>query len=389
MSSSRRQFLKRTALASSGIVLAGSGMAEYGPELEPNRVMPYLGAEPHPLRILILGGTSFVGPHLIQYALGRGHEISIFNRGQTVPTVHADLLRHVETLIGDRADDLSALQGRQWDVVIDNSGRQVEWTKKSAELLSENVGLYVYTSSTGVYYPYLNPPISESRDPVMDVPGGIDEEEGIEYGYAVMKAQSELAARRAFGDDRTLVVRPTYIGGPGDRGNRFQYWPVRLEMGGEVMIPGNPDDPVQWIDVRDLAEFTIRMAEKNSVGTYNVVGPPSVMGTHAYVHGIHAVTSSPVEWVPIPDYDFLREHGISYIVPWIMPSGNNAGSARVSAVRAIEKGLTFRPLATTTTDILEWWHSDAITDERRLSLTSGAGSLFQREPGIIKAWRSR
>jgi 2'-hydroxyisoflavone reductase len=389
MSSSRRKFLKHTALASSGFVIGGSGMSNFESTTRTLATSGTSARGGHPLRILILGGTSFIGPHLIQFALGRGHEISIFNRGQTVPTVHADLLEHVERLVGDRADNLNALRGRQWDVVIDNSGRQVEWTKKSAELLSENVGLYVYTSSTGVYYPYLNPPIPESRSLVLEVPGGIAEEEGEEYGYGVMKAQSELAARRAFGDDRTLVVRPTYIIGPGDRGNRFQHWPVRLEMGGEVMIPGNSDDPVQWIDVRDLAEFTIRMAEKESAGTYNVVGPASGMGMHACVHGIHAATSSSVEWVSIPDYDFLLKHGISYIVPWIMPSGNNIGSARVSAASAVDQGLTFRPLATTTAEILEWWHSNAITDERRLSLTSGTQSLFQREPEIIKAWRSR
>jgi nucleoside-diphosphate-sugar epimerase len=386
MSSSRRQFLKQSALAGSGLMLSSPLVkaSKRGPGTE-------IGSksELHPMNILILGGTSFVGPHLVHSALERGHSVSIFTRGRSVPTVHANLLNHVEKLVGDRENDLSALEGRQWDIVVDNSGRKASWTRDSARLLSGSAGLYVYTSSTGVYYPYLNPPISESRDLVMSIPSGLAKDEQAEYEYAVMKSSSELEARRAFGDDRTLIVRPTYIIGPGDSGDRFQHWPVRIEMGGRIMVPGNPDDAVQWIDVRDLAEFTIRMAEKSMAGTYNVVGPSSEMGIQACVHGIHAATSASVEWVSIPDYDFLLEHGVSYIVPWIMPRGNNLGSARILSAHAVEAGLTFRPLADTTRDILSWWHSDSITEKRRHSLTGAQNALISREQGIIDAWQAR
>lgn len=156
-----------------------------------------------------------------------------------------------------------------------------------------------------------------------------------------------------------------------------------------MLVPGKPADPVQFIDVRDLAEFMVRMSESENAGIYNVVGPSSEMGIHACVHGIHAAVSSPVEWVSIPDYEFLKSHGVSYIVPWIMPEGSNVGSARVDASRAQAAGLTFRPLAKTSADVLEWWYSDAITDERRASLTDQDGGLFSREHAIIQAWRRR
>ena len=341
----------------------------------------------HPLNILILGGTSFIGPHLIAYAMNRGHSITTFTRGRTEPTVHKALFKSVEQLVGDRENDLEALRGRTWDAVIDNSGRQVEWTEASAELLQDSVDLYVYTSSTGVYYPYLGSDISERTQPVLAVPEGEDAQ-GSAYGYGVMKANSELAARRAFGDHRTIVVRPTYIMGPGDSTDRFAYWPVRLSRGGEVLVPGRSADPVQYIDVRDLAGWMIRLIENWTIGTYNAVGQSSTTGLHAFVHGAHAAFSSPASFVMVPDYDFLREHRVGFVVPWIMPVGNNAGSALVNNRLAIDNGLTFTPLAQSVRDIYEWWHSDAVTDERRDNMVSGERSLIAREAAIIAAWKA-
>ena len=346
-------------------------------------------AQSRSLRILILGGTGFSGPHLVERALERGHAVSTFSRGRTEPPVHAQLFRDVEQLLGDRATDLSALRAGRWDAVIDNSGFRESWTRESAELLRDRAGLYVYTSSTGVYYPYLGDDIREETVPVLEVPSGITDVQRIEYEYGVMKARSEIAAREVFGEERTLVVRPTYIMGPGDPTDRVTYWPVRLARGGEVMIPGRPADPVQYIDVRDLTAWMIRLIEENASGTFNAAGPASATGMHQFVHGVHAVFSTPVEFVSVDDYEFLTEHRVLDAVPWIMPVGDNHGSARASKQRALARGLTFTPLADSMRDLYEWWLSDAVPEERRATLTAAATSLMAREPEILAAWRSR
>jgi len=344
-----------------------------------------------PLRILILGGTSFLGPHLIRYALERGHSISTFTRGRTEPTIHRDLFDKVEELTGDRATDLSALEHRSWDAVIDNSGARIEWTTASAELLKDSVDLYVYTSSTGVYLPYLGSDITEATQLVMEDPPSDTPRQNPSYG--VMKTNSELAARHAFGDDRTIVVRPTYIVGPADPSNRFPHWPVRIERGGEVLVPGKGHDPVQYIDVRDLTEFMIRLIEQRKAGTFNVAGPGVPLGMHEFVHGVHAAVSSEVSWVMIPDYEFLGEHQLRFAIPWLMPVDDYYGSARINVDRAKAAGLTYRPLARTTWDTLEWWHSDAVTEERRQQAWSGERGSFaitlERERELIKLWKER
>ena len=342
------------------------------------------------LRILVLGGTGFSGPHLVERALERGHTVTTFSRGRTDPPVHAQLFRDVEQLIGDRATDLSALRTGTWDAVIDNSGFRESWTRESAELLRERADRYVYTSSTGVYYPYLGADIREETSPVLEVPSGITDVQRVEHEYGVMKARSEIAAREVFGEERTLIVRPTYIMGPGDPSDRVTYWPVRLARGGEVMVPGRASDPVQYIDVRDLAAWMIRMIEDGGTGTFNAVGPASPTGMQQFVHGVHAAFSTPVELVPIDDYEFLTRQRVLDAIPWIMPVGDNYGSARVSNRRAIERGLVFTPLADSMRDLYDWWlSSGAVPDERRRALTAAAMSLMAREPAILAAWRAR
>ena len=387
-STGRRAFLRNSLKASALLPLMSAGSWTMGKNAPFSPLMP--DTRPmHPLNILILGGTSFLGPHQIAYALGRGHSISIFTRGKTQPTVHKKLFKEVEHLIGDRNDNLEALKNRQWDAVIDNSGHRVQWTKDTAELLKEQVDVYLYTSSTGVYYPYLGKDIKEDTVLLREVPEGANEEEKMEYGYGVMKTNSEREVRQAYGDNRSIIVRPTYMIGPADRLDRFIYWPIRLKRGGEVMVPGKADDPVQYIDVRDVAEFMIRLIEQRAGGTYNAVGPASATGMHAFIYAAHAAFSSPLKLVSIPDYDFLKKQGVHYIVPWIMPEGKNAGSALVNNQHAIQHGLTFRPLAQTVWDIDEWWYSDAVSEERRTKLVSGPEALMAREAEIIKAWRGK
>ena len=380
MHTSRRDFLRRSALASGALTLGlRSEAAALTPSSGTGQRPAAPSTVPHPLNILILGGTTFLGSHQIRYALGRGHSVTTFTRGMTQPTIYKRMFREVEQLIGDREGDHSALAGRTWDVVIDNSGRRVEWTHRSAELLLDAVEVYVYTSSTGVYLPYLGTDLDPADLPADRRPS-----------YGVMKALSELAAREVFGDDRAIIVRPTYIVGPGDpQTSRFPYWPVRLRRGGEVLIPGHADDAVQYIDVRDLTEWMIRLAETKTAGTFNVAGPASPSGMHEFVYGMRATTNAEVEWVHVPDYDFLNRHRIQSMLPWLMPVGDFEGSARITINRAKANGLAFRPLADTTQDVLEWWDSDAVTDEQRRRLIEEPRGMMQREPDIIAAWKAR
>ena len=336
------------------------------------------------LNILILGGTSFLGPHQIAYALGRGHSISTFTRGKTKPGIYPELFEQVESLIGDREDNLEALKGRKWDAVIDNSGRKVEWTKATAELLKDNVGLYLYTSSTGVFYPYLDDDIKEDHDLVLEMPEGIEDEEmKMEYGYGVMKANSEIAAKEAFGADRCIIVRPTYMVGPADKTDRFIYWPVRLNKGGEVLVPGKKDDPVQFIDVRDVAAFMIGLIETKQTGTFNAAGPAEETGMRKFVEQAHQAYSSEASFVQVDDYDFLLEHKIPYLIPWIMPTGNNYGSARINNAKAIAHGLSFTPLEKTMKNTLAWWMSEAVAEERRQKIED----LIAGEMEVLDAWK--
>jgi 2'-hydroxyisoflavone reductase len=340
------------------------------------------------LNILILGGTSFLGPHQIAYALERGHSVSTFTRGKTMPTVHQDLFSQVTMLIGDRSNDLTALEEGEWDVVIDNSGHNVEWTRATAELLKDRVGTYVFTSSTGVYYPYLGDNITEDTELLLEEPSDVEDEEmKLEFWYGVMKANSEIAAREIFGAERTLAVRPTYMFGPADKTNRFIHWPLRLAQGGEVLVPGKPEDPVQYADVRDVAEFMIRLIEDGVHGTYNAVGPKEAKTMPEFVEEAAGAFDSECTFVQVDDYEFLKSQGIHYIVPWIMPEGNNYGSARANNVRAIEAGMTFRNLKDSIRDTYEWWQT--LPDEKRAEFESDPETALARETSILESWKNR
>jgi len=342
------------------------------------------------LKILILGGTSFLGPHQIAYAMSRGHAISTFTRGKTLPTVHQGLFNNVERLIGDRNDNLTALHNRKWDVVIDNSGRDVKWTRDTAELLKENCDLYLYTSSTGVYYPYLESDIKEDAELVLTEPEGLDDEATTrEYWYGVMKANSELEAIKHFGKDRVIVVRPTYMIGPADKTNRFIHWPIRLSRGGEVLVPGKKNDMVQYADVRDVAEWMIRLAEERKTGTYNAVGPKEKQDIYSFVNIAKNAFNVETSFVTIDDYEFLKQNDITYIVPWIKPIGNNQGSAKISNTKALENGLLFRSLSVSVKDTLDWWNSDSISQEQRDLVEQDPKSILVREKSILDKWKSR
>jgi 2'-hydroxyisoflavone reductase len=319
----------------------------------------------------------------VRYAAERGHSVTIFTRGRRKPGLFQDVFEHVEHLIGDREDNLEALWGRSWDAVIDASGMNEKWTRDSADLLKDSVGTYMYISSTGVFYPYLTLDIKEDTELVLqDDSGGEDRA----LWYGVMKALSEIEARRVFGD-RACIVRPGYIVGPLDRTHRGTYWPDRLQRGGEILVPGKRTDQVQQIDVRDLTEWMIHLLENEVHGVFNATGPASPITMEEFVHGVRATSAAEVSWNWVDDYDFLEEHGVYAAIPWVLPTGNDLGSQRINIDRAKAAGLSFRPIAATATDTLEWYHSDALTDEERT--TPPMAILPEREVEILAEWKAR
>lgn len=387
--SSRRQFLKD--LAGAGL---GAGLGATAFTRPAAAVRPPVRRSGNSLRILILGGTGYLGPYLVHAGVQRGHKLTILTRGQREPSLFEEDYAQVEHLVGDRAapNGLAALRGRTWDAVIETSGYRHEWTRESAQLLRGSVGRYMYVSSTGVFYPYRTTNIPEDGpilledDPPQDPPS-----------YGVMKARSENEVRAAF-PDGAIIVRPGYIVGPGDTTDRWTYWPVRIWRGGEILVPGRRTDPVQYIDVRDLTEWMIRLLENGTTGTYNAVGPARRQTMEEFVYGVAATTSVDLSWTWIEDYDWLRNYplrrtqdggtmGLIYAVPWIMAEGDQLGHMQIDGSRAIAAGLTFRPLATTAADTVAWRLSDAapqsLRESPRYVLTP------EQERAMLEAWKRR
>ena len=329
-----------------------------------------------PMRILILGGTGYIGPHLVKHAIARGHKVSIFTRGRRDASA---LPSDVERLVGDRNGQLGALQGKTWDAVFDDSATNPDWVRQSAELLKGNVGQYLFTSSTGVYYPYLRKGLDESTPPLLD---GDMKDGSAQYG--VYKARCEKIVLETFGDGG-IVVRPSYIVGPGDNSDRFPYWPVRLARGGEVLVPGKRDDPAQFIDVRDLVEFMVKVVEDKRSGPFNVAGPRDPIGIRAFVEQAARALDAKVTFTQVDDYDFLAEHKIDAIIPWVLPVGNDFGHTSISSAKAKAAGLGFRPLATTVRDTLAWWPTvpEARRNAPRFALTP------EQEATVLAAWKAK
>jgi len=334
--------LKQTA---GGALLAGSlpALAPLASIAEASAATPRAGRS---LEILVLGGTGFIGPHFVRLAVSRGHKVSIFTRGRH----DAELPPDVERLQGDRNGQLDALKGRKWDAVVDDSATNPVWVGLSTELLKDAAGAYMFTSSTGVYYPYLARGIDETKPVRLEA---VDPKDGSE-AYGVAKAKCEQIVMKAFGR-RGIVVRPTYIVGPGDTTDRFPYWPVRLARGGEVLAPGHADDPMQLIDVRDLADFMVHVLETDQRGTYNLAGPKQPLTARRFYEEAAKALDAKVEYTFVDDYDFLIAHKIFEAIPWALLKGNDYGMMSVKNDKAIAAGLTFRPLATTVRDTLAWW----------------------------------
>lgn len=315
------------------------------------------------MKLLILGGTIFLGRHLVDEALARGHEVTIFTRGlheQGVPD-------GVERLRGDRYTDLSALKGRRWDAAVDTCGFAPHVVRASAELLSDSVEHYTFVSSASVYKDCRIPNLDESYHVSTITDEQLREAEQIKppvenpalaYGemYGPLKALCERAAAEAM-PGRALNVRAGLIVGPGDYSNRFTYWPRRVREGGDVLAPGRPERQIQFVDARDLAGWIVRMAEQKRAGTFNATGPDYVLTMGRFLEECREATGSDARFVWISD-DFMLKAGLG---PWMevplwLPEDDedNRYFLAVSNARALAEGLTFRPLRDTILDTLAW-----------------------------------
>lgn len=304
------------------------------------------------MKLLILGGTVFLGRHLVHAAQARGHEVTLFNRGKS----NADLFSDVETLIGDRDGNLAALkgqvdQGRTWDAVVDPSGYIPRVVRDSAELLAGAVQHYTFISSISVYDDFSQPHISEDASVGTMADESLEEVSGETYGP--LKALCEGAAEAAM-PGRVLNIRPGLIVGPNDPTDRFTYWPVRVERGGDVLAPPRPEAPVQVIDVRDLAEWTLDMAEQRTVGIFNATGPAKTLRFDEFLHQCRDAIGSDAQfhWT---DVETLAAHEVG---PWMdlplwLPE-EMGGMVDADISKAIAAGLSFRLLSTTVNDTLQW-----------------------------------
>jgi 2'-hydroxyisoflavone reductase len=335
-----------------------------------------------PLNILILGGTGFTGPYQVRYALSRGHKLTLFNRGRRPKEWPAA----VEELVGDREkNDYASLKGRKWDVVIDNPTTVPFWVRDAAAVLKGNVGQYIFISTISVYAGDDKAGADETSprhkytgtDLYAETNANVRKDMRL---YGPLKAASEDEVKKHFPNMAT-IIRPGLIVGPGDDTDRFSYWPVRLQRGGKVLVPPMAD-PVQFIDARDLAEWTIRVAELRAFGDFNGNGPDYELSTGAMLYGIRAATTQGATLVEASSA-FLSKHKVapwSDLPVWIPGDGDMIGAHRRSVARAIKAGLTYRPLAVTAADTLKWFNEQPA--ERRAKLR--AGLTAEREAELLK-----
>jgi 2'-hydroxyisoflavone reductase len=335
-----------------------------------------------PLRILILGGTGYLGPATIDAALARGHKVTMFNRGKTRP----ELYPKVEKLRGDRdpkiGDGLKVLEKGEWDVVIDNCAYFPRMVKASAELLAPRCKQYILISTISAYK-VPNPingvesaPLATMPDPTLETMGN-----GFEY-YGPLKALCEQAAEKAM-PGRVTIVRPGYIVGPDDPTGRFTYWPVRFSRGGEIAVPGDPSDPVQIIDGRDLGAWLVTLAENRTYGVFNACGPEKPMRWGQMVEAFQklAPPKSRVTWLPT---SFVAKHGPGFPI-WEPNEGGTLGMHTWSNAKAVKAGLKFRPVTETVKDTLDWYRGQEKKKNGRKNL---AGPSPKDEAEALKVWKA-
>jgi nucleoside-diphosphate-sugar epimerase len=390
MTLDRRQFVLGSLAASAAAACgarrdpsgaaAGSPPAAAGPAPATTPAAAPGAAPPPRKSILVLGGTGFLGPHVVTAALARGHTVTLFNRGKT----HADLFPGVEKLHGDRDGHLESLAHRTWDAVVDPSGYVPRIVKASAELLAPRVGHYVFISTISVYdkFDAVNPdetlPVATLADPTS---------EDVKAHYGALKALCERAVEAAM-PGRVASIRPGLIIGPGDPTGRFTHWPTRLAEGGEVLAPGDGTTPVQYIDGRDLGAWIVRVIEDRTVGTMNALGPARRVTMNSVLDECNRAlgTKAELTWV---DAAFLESHGVEGwrdLPMWIDNHGDFAGFGTLQNTRAVRAGLAFRPIGDTARDTLAWL-ATLPEDERAKARSSGIPR--DKEAAVLAAWKAR
>ena len=363
----RRQFITAASLATAATT----------------RVWAAAPARPQ-LRILLLGGTRFIGIPITELAVKRGHTVTFFNRGRT----NTDLFPGIERIKGDRGGPLDALKDRKWDAVIDTSAYVPRAVKMSADLLAPNVGQYLFVSSISVYPSFTEPrteasPVGTLKDETVEKVDG--------ETYGPLKALCEKAAEASM-PGRVTVLRPGLIVGPHDSTDRFTYWPARAARGGDMLAPGTPKDRIQLIDARDLAAFALDALEQRVVGTFNVISPPGMFSMGDVVgESIRAARSlakpSPAPravWASAAFLEKQKVEGWSDMPVWLDARGQEAAFADTSVARALKEGLKITPIRKTAADTLEWHLKRPEAERTKLK----AGIDPAREQEVLKALRA-
>lgn len=330
------------------------------------------------MNLLFIGGTVFLGRHMVEAALARGHTVTLFNRGEHNP----ELFPEAEKLRGNRDGGLEVLEGRRWDAVIDPSGYVPRVVGASARLLAGAAGHYTFISSLSAYKLPYDGVLDESA-PVETLPEDKRETEEITgETYGALKVLSEQAAEQAFAG-RALIIRPGLIVGPHDPSDRFTYWPVRVARGGEVLAPGNPERPVQFIDVRDLAVWIITLVEARATGIYNATGPQAPLSMRTLLETCRAVSGSEARFTWV-DEAVLLEHKVEAYTElplWVPAEAKDFD--RFDSSKAFASGLTVRPLADTIRATLDWDSTRPPDQKRRNGLSA------EREAALLRAWHER
>ncbi len=340
------------------------------------------------MKLLILGGTRFIGRHLVVAALARNHEVTLFNRGKL-----SSALANVETIHGNRNSDLMKLQGRRWDVVVDTCGYLPSSVRASAEALSGSVDHYVFISSLSVYADVSTPGIDETAtvatltDEQLEKANAIDSSgqvSAVTYGemYGGLKALCEQTLEETL-PGRVLIVRPGLIVGSHDYTDRFTYWVVRVARGGEVLAPGRPRRYVQLIDAQDLAEWIMKMLERKATGIFNATGLPGELSMERMLEECQAVSGSDASLTWVSD-SFLNQEKVrawSEIPLWLPEDSRELkGFMFVNCERAVNSGLVFRPLSETIQDTLAWRETNCPNEELKAGLSS------DREQTLLRKW---
>lgn len=339
------------------------------------------------MEILVIGGTRFVGRHLATALLARDHDLTFFHRGQTNP----DLFPEVDRVLGDRTTDLHRLGDDPWDVVIDTCGYTPAHVETAVEYLSPRADRYVFISSAAVYEPTTEPGIDETAAVQTDVPTS-DEVDWWHSEYARNKVACEAIVRDAFDESNALVVRPGMIMGPHDPVNFFTYWVLRLHRGGDVLVPAIRDQPLQFIDARDLGRFTAEAVDRSLAGAFTVDGPADPLTVSTFLETLqeHFGRESTLHWV---DQEWLRGRDLGTpweVFPYWLPGEEAEGYCRMSTRKAVRHGLTVRPVTESAADVLDWYERDRLGTREEWShgYPPNRGPGPERESALLEESRA-